>query len=177
MKAFYRLPAFWVGFFIKFFFLFFLGSSYLRELFIPFVDQAVRSFPANPWTLLPPEHFPYGSVLLALLFVPKFIAFHLFGETALGVGAFSLFLIKLPLLILDIGFLFYLARFCGARKGRLVYYYWLNPVIFTVNWMSPLCLLAWRRFSISPSAMPGLSRQYFLLPRLCVSSTSWFCSL
>lgn len=135
MKHFLRSRLFLVGLLIKLLCLPLAGSTFLNELFIPFVDQAVRFPTVNPWSVLEGHYFPYGSVLLAILFVPKWIAYQLFGDAALGLTPLSFSLMKLPLLVVDIAFLLLLARFVPRHKNRLLFFYWLNPILIYISYI------------------------------------------
>lgn len=126
---------FFAGLAIKIWLLFFFGSAYLRELFIPFIDYAVQNPLSNPWSHFSPEHFPYGSFLFVLLFIPKFIGFHLFGAAALGQTALSLALIKLPLLLMDALLFWVLLQFSVKSIRPLLFTYWLNPALVFITYI------------------------------------------
>lgn len=131
-----KLPLlFWLGLGIKIVCLFFFGSSYLKNLFIPFLDWAVTHPGQNPWAQFEPHFFPYGSVLFLLLATPKFLAYSLFGPYMLGAGAFGLASIKLPLLLLDLLLLFTLRRLNEGRIKEPLIYYWLNPILFYITYV------------------------------------------
>jgi len=134
LKPFLESKIFLVGLLIKLSCLPFFGSIYSNNLFIPFVDSVVTDTFANPWSLFPPAHFPYGSILLVLLWFPKFIVYKLFGSFALGSGFMGLALFKLPLLGFDIFLLWTLKKIINnkSKLKRLLLYYWLNPIVFFV---------------------------------------------
>lgn len=130
-----RSPAFLAGAALRLALLPVLGSSYLTDLFIPFLDQAVLHPTQNPWSLSPPSFFPYGSVLFAILFVPRWLAHALFGGIALGTGPLGLALVKGPLLALDLLLLLLLARLAPRREREVTWLYWLNPVLVYVTYV------------------------------------------
>jgi uridine kinase len=111
------------------------GSYYTRQLFIPFLDAGVLHPGQNPWSLLPPHYFPYGTVLYALLAAPKALAYAVVGDAALGTTPLSLALLKAPLFILDWVLLSVLVRISPKRQRQLLRYYWLNPVLFFITYL------------------------------------------
>ena len=111
------------------------GSTYLTDLFVPFLDAAVLHPGSNPWSLSPPNFFPYGSVLFAILFTPRYLAHLLLGSAALGAGPLGLALVKAPLLLIDVGLLAILARFAPRRSRELLVFYWLNPIPFFITYL------------------------------------------
>lgn len=125
---------FWAGIAVRVVGLFGFGSYFLRDLFIPFVDFGVTRFPENPWANHPAHFFPYGSFLYAVLFVPKWIGWKLFGEEALGGTALSLFLLKAPLLSFDLLAFRSLRRFARGNDGSVLAWYWLNPVLIYITY-------------------------------------------
>ena len=67
MKGLWRSPAFLAGLALRLAFLPLFGSTFLRDLFIPFVDHGVLDPLSNPWAHLAPAHFPYGTALYVIL--------------------------------------------------------------------------------------------------------------
>lgn len=130
-----KSPYFITGLFLKLAISPFFGSFYLKAYFIPFIDSAILHLGANPWSLNPPEFFPYGSFLFALIFIPKFFGFLLFGSSALGSSALSLFLVKLPVLLLDIGVMVLLIKSAEGRLKEPLFYYWLNPILLFISYV------------------------------------------
>ncbi len=135
MNRFFKSKFFLIGLGVRLAFLPFFGSHYLKELFIPFLDSAVLHPLTNPWSLMPPHHFPYGSVLFAILYVPRLLAHALLGDLALGHGLLGISLVKLPLLGLDIVLLFTLARIAKDRASHLMLFYWLNPIAIYITYV------------------------------------------
>jgi uridine kinase len=130
-----RSKIFIFGLFIKLFFLWFSGSRYLTEMFIPFLDRAVLHLGTNPWSLSSPAFFPYGPVLFGILFFPKLLGYSLLGGLALGTGPLGLALVKGPLLCLDLLLLLSLSYLEKSQHRKLLYLYWLNPVLFYITYI------------------------------------------
>lgn len=119
--------------------LFFLGSSYLTDLFIPFLDAWVQAPNANPWAHFDPKFFPYGSALFLVLAVPRWLGYQVFGHLALGTGPLGIALVKGPLLVLDLVLLVTLCRIAKrwgqVRQDHIVYFYWLNPILLYITYV------------------------------------------
>ncbi|MCG3203786.1 MAG: Uridine kinase [Elusimicrobia bacterium] len=135
MKEIFKSRVFWFGLTLKVICMPFWGSEYMRELFIPFIDNALIHPFSNPWARSLPHYFPYGSAAFIVLFIPKFIGYKLLGSLAIGQSSLSLFLMKFPLLIADIVFLQALVRFSPKSIRLLLLFYWLNPVLFFINYI------------------------------------------
>jgi uridine kinase len=151
MKEIFRSKQFWIGLAIRVALIPFFSSHYASDLFIPFLDQAVRSPLANPWQSFPAEYFPYGSVLFSLLFLPRFLAYKLIGEAALGAGALGLTLLKLPLLFMDIGLFVALVSLSPGKRRELSWFYWLNPILLFISYVHcqlDVCATAFLVFSL-----------------------------
>src|SRR5262249_26047221 len=127
-------------------------SSYMRDLFVPFVDSGVAHPLSNPWQLWPARHFPYGSVLYLVLLVPKWLGTVLFGEAASGQTPLSIALMKLPLLLFDLVLLATLQKLAPQRERKLELFYWLNPIVLYITYvhaqldvvsMALACLALW----------------------------------
>ncbi len=126
---------FWIGLALRLGLMPFFGSHFLTDLFVPFIDSSIQNLGSNPWSLNPPNYFPYGSVLFVLLFVPKLIGSLIFGSAALGATGLSFFLMKLPLLAADFLMLHLLRKVSEGRERQLLVYYWLNPVLLYTTYV------------------------------------------
>lgn len=125
----------WLGLIIKFALFALVPSLVARELFIPFLDKAILNFGANPWSLSPPQSFPYGGMLYIFMFVPKYLFYLIFGDAALGSTFLSYTALRLPILIADIAFLNLLFKFPSIKKNWIYWFYWLNPVLLFINYV------------------------------------------
>ncbi|NBX69385.1 MAG: hypothetical protein EBR01_10535 [Proteobacteria bacterium] len=135
MRQLLRSRLFWWGLLLRVGLMPFFGSLYLKELFIPFIDTALLNPSVNPWSLSPAHFFPYGSFLFAVLWLPKWIAFNMFGFMSLGDTPLSLITMKLPLLVADIFLLWGLMRISGERRKSLFLLYWFNPVTIYISYI------------------------------------------
>jgi uridine kinase len=135
MRQLLRNRFFWWGVLLRVALMPFFGSQYLREMFIPFIDSAILHLGQNPWALSPAHFFPYGSFLFGLLFIPKFLAVKLLGLMSLGDTPISLIAMKIPLLGMDVLFLWAMMRICGERRRSLFLLYWFNPVTIFITYV------------------------------------------
>ena len=134
MKDLLKDKFFLFGLFIKVVFLFVFGSELLFQLFVPFLDYWANNPLSNPWSHFELNYFPYGSILLLILGVPRVIATSLLGPEFIQQLNVSLFLIKAPLLFFDILLLLTLKKLAPERLKSLIFYYWLNPVLFYITY-------------------------------------------
>lgn len=135
MKTIWGNKWFHLGLIAKVILLFFGGSKYFENLFIPFLDSAVTHLGSNPWSLLPSSYFPYGSVLFAILALPKGILYFIFRDAALGSQVLSFFSVKVMIFIFDLLLFRSLLSFTPQREKMLVWFYWLNPVLFYIGYI------------------------------------------
>ncbi len=136
IKKITKEPLFIVGILIRLPLLFIFSSNFLDQLFIPFIDQAVLHPLSNPWELSSPESFPYGSILFLIFYIPKLLGYLAFGSSTLGSGLVSIFLMKLPLFILEIGILSYLISEYKPQTKRLLLFFWLNPILIYITYLN-----------------------------------------
>lgn len=135
MKALLKNPLFLIGLFIRLVLLFSPSAGVMSDYFIPFIDFGAKNPFESPWNQLPPEYFPYGVVLYAILLFPKLILYSLFGDATLGLSALSFFLTKLPLLGFDLLFLKLFLKITEKRINHLMFFYWLNPVVIYISFI------------------------------------------
>ncbi len=141
LKSVSKSPLFWAGVVARLVALPMAGSKYLNDLFIPFLDHAVKAAAAgssdwlSPWADMSPHFFPYGSFLYFVLFVPKWLGYAVFGDAALGQTALSFALVKGPLFVFDAFGLYLLALCTKFQRRNLLIFYWLNPVLFFITYL------------------------------------------
>lgn len=129
-------PYFWIFLLIKIALFPAIPATVAHDLFIPFLDNAVTSLGQNPWNSLPAYYFPYGSVLFAIMIIPKTLFYLIAGDAALGLKFLSLVALKLPILIADVCLLRLLLTFPSAHQKKWIYYfYWMNPVLIFINYI------------------------------------------
>ena len=156
MNALLRSPLLLSGLAIRLALLPFFGSFYLRDLFIPFIDAAVLNPGSNPWSLNPPEFFPYGLAQLVILLPLKWLGYAVFGGAALGQTGLSVALMKLAILPFDVLLLRALIGWAPEQRDRVVWLYWLNPIVIYVTYVFGQIDLTSMFFAVS--AITALTR-------------------
>lgn len=120
---------FYLGLLIKIPLILFVGSEVIETLFIPFLELSLTNISKNPWSILPANHFPYGSFLLAVFWLPiKILSLVVNIQTLLNSKLLLIF-IKSILLGFDT-LLFYVLNLFdkGIYRKQIIIFYWLNPI-------------------------------------------------
>ncbi len=130
-----RTRLFWIGLVTKVVAATLFGSHFATRWFGPFVHEFVRSG-TNPWeTFLArgePMAFPYGPAMLLGLSITWLPAKLVDIDPA---GHAGLLLLRLPLLVADLGILLLLKRWLRLRPGDVVAAYWLSPIVFYATYV------------------------------------------
>lgn len=111
----------------------------LEKLFVPFVEFFVESGFKNPYhefyTRGVFEAFPYSSIMLWMYSVPLAIVHAITPSWLQSYPSLFYTLPRLVTLMGD-GIVFYcLVRLLPAYKSRLVYFWWLNPVVAYISYL------------------------------------------
>lgn len=153
-----RNPLFIVVLLIKVLASIAFASDFLTDYFVPFVTHAASTL-TDPYVAFVQQGFidafPYPPLMLLLLAIPKGISL-LFGLG--GANLFDLFILRLPLLIADIGILLIFLRLLPDRRNDVIRYYWAAPVLFYISYvhgqldvipilfvLASVALLFWRK--------------------------------
>lgn len=115
------------------------ASHYLYGYFVPFVKQFVFSGLANPYAyffhLGALDFFPYPKVMLWVLSVPIFLSKALINSHYDVVANIDIFIIRLPIILVDIVIFIILARWLKSRQKSVLSYYWCSPILFYINYI------------------------------------------
>ncbi len=118
---------------------FFFASSYLTDLFTPFVNWFVVSGFKNPWEFFHAagslKMFPYPTAMLWIMAVPRFLASPFLAADWQVVTPLHLAVMRVPLLAFDILALAVLLSLLPARKQKVIALYWFSPVVFFVSYV------------------------------------------
>lgn len=133
-----KSPLFWFGLGFKLILSAFFASHYLRDLFTPFVNYFVESGFQNPYEQFNQtgveEHFPYPSIMLFILSIPRTLFSFLLSPEIYNVSALHLFLMRLPLLAFDFVILVVLLRWLKTKHIQVLWLYWLSPIMIYINY-------------------------------------------
>jgi uridine kinase len=120
-----------------------VASTFLRDLFIPFVNYFVESHFHDPWAHFAQlgrlRAFPYPPVMLYIMSIPRLI-FSPFLASGTDVVTWKHLLVaRLPLIACDILIALVLIRWLPGRADRIVKYYWCSPIaIYVIYWHGQL---------------------------------------
>lgn len=121
--------------------------SIAESTFIPFLKYFINSGFQNPY-----QHFiqidqgnvfPYPAIMLYITALPQW----LLGPLAPNSYWWPIFLFKIPLLAADLGIFFILKSWLKGKKGKVILFYWLSPVLIYISYFYgqldaiPICLL------------------------------------
>lgn len=116
-----------------------LASNFLVKLFIPFVAHFVQSGLQNPYQFFYAQNitniFPYPSVMLWFLAMPRLIFGFLINQNIWQVGWFDLLVARLPILLADIVIFTILIRWLKNKQQKVLIYYWCSPILFYINYI------------------------------------------
>lgn len=136
-KDIYESKLFWFGLIVKIILASLFASSYLTQLFIPFVDYYVSSGLQNPYLESleqgRADAFPYPVVMLYILSIPRYLFSFLTSWSNLD--GTVLLLSRIPLILADIGILLILSRFARTNITKILIYYWLSPVLIYISYI------------------------------------------
>lgn len=123
-----RNRVFWMGLILKVVLSFLFAGKFLKEAFIPFVTYFFESGFSDPYEFFydagAADAFPYPPFMLYFLgFLGGFAA------------NLSPFLIRIPMLLADIGILLVLSRLLKGKEVKLLRYYWLSPVLIYITYI------------------------------------------
>ncbi len=134
-----REPVFWVVLALKVGASLFFASTYLRDLFLPFITHFIDSGFQNPF-----EHFaahgalnafPYSGTMLGLLSLPQALVSVVAPGLVHGSEPLRLFLIRLPMLAADLAILAVLIRWFETKPRRILWIYWCSPILFFISYV------------------------------------------
>ncbi|MBI1735319.1 MAG: hypothetical protein HYR51_09100 [Candidatus Rokubacteria bacterium] len=146
MRALARHPAFWIALAVKVVLGATAASSFLRDLFVPFVNYFVESGFANPWSHFAAldrlNSFPYPPIMLYVLAVPRWVLGVLLPAGTDTVTPAHLAVMRVPLLAADLTLAGILLRWFPHRRDRVLWFYWCSPfVVYVAYWHGQLDLI------------------------------------
>jgi len=134
----WRDPVFKIGLLLRVLLIIFVVPELQRDGFVPFLVHAVTHPLSDPWTSFlvaggSPVAYPYGPVMLFAHIPGVLVGVLLDGisgtDYMAGIGFRS------GLLMADIGVLYVLYRLLPEQPRKLLYLYWLSPIIlFATYW-------------------------------------------
>ncbi len=116
-----------------------LGSSYLDNLFLPFLNYWAEG-KGNPysffWQSGIKDAFPYPPVMLWVVGGPAKLLNLIFGVTPSGLSLeVQHFLYRVPLVICDLAVFLALSSWLKNRIKSLIWVYWFSPLVLYINYL------------------------------------------
>ncbi len=134
-----RLPLFWCVLGLKLLFSALFASHYLTDLFSRFVNYFVVSGFGNPYTFFSQagvlDIFPYPSVMLWALAIPRAIFSFLVSTDYSAAGNLHLLIYRLPVLLADLAIFLILVRWLKSKQEEVLRYYWCSPILFYISYI------------------------------------------
>src|SRR5215467_1435443 len=131
-----------------------MASTYLRDLFIPFLNYFVQSHFSDPWThfaeLQRLRAFPYPPIMLYIMALPRVLFAPFLASGMDTVTWRHLLAYRTPLLLSDLLVALILIRWLPGRADRVLKYYWCSPiVIYVAYWHGQLDIVPTALFLLS----------------------------
>ncbi len=154
LRALLRSKIFWAVLALKMVMGSLLGSYYMRDLFVPFLNYFVGSHFANPWAHFAElgrlNSFPYPPIMLYILALPRLLFGWLLPGGVDAVTWAHLLVMRLPLLACDITIAVILALWFPGREKRILAYYWCSPLtLYVCYWHGQLDIIPTALFVIA----------------------------
>ena len=132
-------PLFTIPLVLKVVSAYFLASYYATDLFIPFIKFFVISGGQNPYDYFYThgvvDAFPYSSLMLWIMSV-SFAIFGMFTQSIIyWVSHVDIFLLRLPLLVADIGILAIFLSWFKNKEKEVLWLYWASPILFYITYI------------------------------------------
>tara|TARA_X000000950_G_C13921158_1_gene663461 strand:+ start:18333 stop:20408 length:2076 start_codon:yes stop_codon:yes gene_type:complete len=129
-----KYKAFWIILFMKVLAGFLFASEFLTDLFYPFIDYYINSNAISTYREFYEtgrgNSFPYPVLML---YITSF--FKLFFSNNGVLNYMDLGLIRIPIVLADIAILLVLSRWLKGNYKKLIIFYWLNPILFYINYL------------------------------------------
>lgn len=111
------------------------ASHFSLDYFLPFISSFATDPSVNPYTVFQinglKDTFPYPAGMLFILTLPYAIFSFLFSH--LHSLHLDVFVLKLPILIMDFIVFWILLKWSRGHRWKVFFLYWASPVIFYIN--------------------------------------------
>lgn len=130
----FKIKLFWIAIVLKLAAGVFFASPFLKNLFYPFIDFFVNSDGISTYKEFyssgKSNSFPYPVIMLYVVSSCK-----LFFSNNGILSFLDIALIRIPILLADLSILVVLSRWLKTNHKSLIYLYWLNPILFYINYL------------------------------------------
>lgn len=129
---------FLVVLFLKIIFSFLFGSDFIVKGFAPFVNEFISSGFQNPYNFFLDQGlvkaFPYSTIMLISASIPTYIFYFLMNLDWQTILPVNLLLVRISLLIADIGIFYILTLLLKGKEKSILLFYWASPIVFYINY-------------------------------------------
>ncbi len=135
-----KSKLFWFGLVAKVALALFFASTFLTDLFLPFVNfYSENNFAANPYDYFfqagKTDVFPYPTLMLWLVALPYYLMFFAIKNSAIFAPFISILALRITVLAADLLILLVLARWLKNRTQKIILFYWLSPVLIYISYI------------------------------------------
>lgn len=132
-------PLFTIPLILKLVAAFFFASYYATDLFIPFIKFFVASGGQNTYEYFYTHGienaFPYSALMLWIVSAPHALVSVFTHIFSYSVTHLDILLMRLPLLLADIGILFIFLKWFKNKKKEVLWLYWASPILFYITYI------------------------------------------
>lgn len=138
LTSIFKTKLFWSILLVKIIASFIFASQFPVQYFIPFAKYfALQPFD-NPYSYFVSQNFmdafPYPPLMLLILAFPFTLLNFLFNSSMHTIFV-DLFLLRIPLILADIGVLLILCKLLSNKRKEAMYYYWCSPILFYITYV------------------------------------------
>ena len=115
---------------------FFFASSYATDGFLPFVRYFAENL-TNPYDHFAALHqsiFPYPAGMLFVIAAPFLVFANLLPEALFSDPHVQLFLLRLPVFVLDVAIYFVLCYLLPGKERKVLWFYFASPIVFYISY-------------------------------------------
>ncbi len=113
------------------------GSDLLVKGFAPFINYFVNSGFENPYNYFLSigdlKSFPYSSMMLWILALPRALLFFLFDSDK--VGFLNLLITRIPILLADVSIYIILCKWLETKEKEVLIFYFASPILLYINYI------------------------------------------
>lgn len=135
-----KSKLFWFGLVLKLVLAMLFASTFLTDLFLPFVNfYSENNFAVNPYdyffSLEKSEVFPYPALMLWLVALPYYLALFLIKNSIILAPFLTILSLRISVLVADLAILLILSRWLKNKTSRVILFYWLSPVLIYISYI------------------------------------------
>ncbi|MEE6251144.1 MAG: hypothetical protein VX583_12150 [Bdellovibrionota bacterium] len=115
------------------------ASTYLRELFLPFLNDFIANNWANPWDLAlegkVSGEFPYSGMMLIIMSSFLSLGKIILPAQLYQIEQVQMLLARIPLLVADTSILLVLLHWFKEDRKKVLWFYWASPILIYISYV------------------------------------------